>query len=298
MIRAVTYFLKQGFRNLFQGHKLMSLASCAIVAASLMLLGIFQIVCINTSAAMESLGKQCEINVYLSREPGGNSLSKIETDLKAIPGVQEVRFVSKSDRLRHAKETTYAGREYMLEDLEKDNPIRDSYILTVEELGQSGSVAGQARQIQGVEEVQNSQELIDRIRTISNTVRTAGVWIMIILVLVAMFIISNTIRIGLISRNEEIAIMRIVGASDSYICGPFMAEGAMVGFFGAFIAALVTLVCYAFLKNAADSMSALLGAFLLPVSRICLPVLLSYFGIGIGIGLLGSGISVRRYMRS
>lgn len=125
LFRALGYFLTRGFKNIW-GNRLMSVASAGIVAASLILFGIFLLAGLNINALLRQVEDQCEINVYLAPDAGGATLNQIEGDLRAIPGVREVRFFSREERLERAKETTYQGKEYMLEDLETDNPLRDS----------------------------------------------------------------------------------------------------------------------------------------------------------------------------
>ncbi len=296
MFRALGYFLTRGFKNIW-GNRLMSVASAGIVAASLILFGIFLLAGLNINALLRQVEDQCEINVYLAPDAGGATLNQIEGDLRAIPGVREVRFFSREERLERAKETTYQGKEYMLEDLETDNPLRDSYILSVEQLSQAQQVAALASDVQGVDEVQNRQDLVERIRGITDVIQRIGLWMMLALGLVAMFIVANTIRLGLLSRSREVNVMRFVGASNWYIRGPFMVEGILLGIIGAVLAAILVLWGYRAGIRMLDQTMQSSMLQLLNASEVWFTISASFLGIGAGIGLLGSGISIRKYLK-
>lgn len=296
MFRALGYFLTRGFKNIW-GNRLMSVASVGIVAASLILFGIFLLAGLNINALLRQVEDQCEINVYLTADAGGATLNQIEGELRAIPGVREVRFFSREERLERAKETTYQGKEYMLEDLETDNPLRDSYILSVEQLSQAQQVASLASDVQGVDEVLNRQDLVERIRGITDVIQKIGLWMMLALGLVAMFIVVNTIRLGLLSRSREVNVMRFVGASNWYIRGPFMVEGILLGIIGAVLAAVLVLWGYRAGIRMLDQTMQTSMLQLLNASEVWFTISASFLGIGAGIGLLGSGISIRKYLK-
>ncbi len=297
MFRAIGYFFAQGFKNIWN-NKLMSAASIGIVAASLVLLGIFQLALLNLNHWITQVEQQCEINVYLKQEITSTNLNRIQSELESIDHVTEAKFFSREERVERTKETTYAGREYMLEDLEKDNVVRDSFILSVDTLEHAADVAAFAINVPGVDEVVNRQELVDKIRIVSTMIRRAGFWLMILLILIAMFIISNTIRIGLVSRSGEVDIMRFVGASNSYISGPFMVEGVLLGLFGAILAGTLTLLgYYALSQSATNIFPEFSQALLLPLDMIWKTVTIIFVGIGASIGLFGSVISIRRHLK-
>lgn len=297
MFRALRYFFVQGCKNIWN-NKLMGVASIGIVAASLVLLSIFQLAILNLNNWISQVEQQCEINVYLENELDGTNINRIKSELSAIENVSKVTFFSKDERVQRTKETTYKGREYMLEDLEKDNIVRDSYILTVTSLTEASAVAELAAKVPGVDEVVNRQDLIDKIRVVADMIRQIGFWLMLLLILIAMFIIANTIRIGLISHSGEINIMRFVGASNSYIRGPFMVEGILLGILGAVVAGGLIFAGYILLSRSAISFFPDMGqALLLPLSAIWKVVTVTSLEIGAGIGLIGSGISIRKHLK-
>lgn len=296
MHRGIVYFFGGGFKNIWR-NKLMSAASAGIIAASLILLGVFLLAEIDINAVLDGIEEQCEINVYIADDAGGSSINRIYDSLCKIDGVKEVNFMSKEERIELARQTIYKGREYLLDDFDNENPLRDSYILISDDLGKSSEIAAKASEIAGVDEVINLKETVDKIKTFSGTVRTVGGWVMTVLVLIAMFIVINTVKLGLIYRRKEINIMRFVGASNGYIRGPFMAEGFILGMIGALIAAVPVLFGYSAFVQKADGILGLSFINLPTVGDVWGLVLICFLCIGAGIGLLGSGISIRKYLK-
>lgn len=158
-------------------------------------------------------------------------------------------------------------------------------------------MAALASDVQGVDEVQNRQDLVERIRGITDVIQRIGLWMMLALGLVAMFIVANTIRLGLLSRSREVNVMRFVGASNWYIRGPFMVEGILLGIIGAVLAAILVLWGYRAGIRMLDQTMQSSMLQLLNASEVWFTISASFLGIGAGIGLLGSGISIRKYLK-
>lgn len=296
LFRALDYFIRRGFKSIWN-NRAMSLTSVGIVAAGLLLFGVFLLIELNINTMLDRLENQCEINVYLAKDAQGVSLNQIVEKLKTIDGVEDVRFFSKEERLNRAKETTYKGREAILADFEKENPLRDSYVLSTEELDKSREIAAAAAAIPGVDEVVNQQDMIDWLQRAGNLARKLGVLLMLFLVLVAMFLVSSTIRLGLVARSREIGIMRFVGASNWYIRGPFMTEGILLGLMGAAVAVGLVLWGYFSVVEIIVQILQLDQSLLVPPQMVCKIVLISFLGIGTGIGMLGSAVSMRKYLK-
>ncbi len=296
LLNAIGYFFSQGFKNIWN-KKLIGLGSAGIVAASLLLFGVFLLLQMNLEVILLQLQDQCEINVYMEQSSTDAELLQAEEELKTINGVKEVRFYSREERLENVKNTVYKGRENMVEDLEEENPLRDSYVLTVDNLSSSANIINLANNVKGVDEVTNLLDLSVKIEKISNMAKKSGVLLMLIFAFAAMFIISNTIRMGVFARSQEIGIMRMVGASDSYIRGPFLVEGILLGVMGAIIASILLLWGYYSADKLLKSVLSMGILQTVPFLSAIKTVGLSFLGIGVGIGLLGSGFSVSKYLR-
>lgn len=292
------YSLCGGVKNIYR-NKLMSAASVGIVAASLALFGVFLLAELDINSVLGDIENQCEINVYISDDADGSNLNQIYDKLSEIQGVKDVRFLSKEERIELARQTAYKDREYLIDDLTgDDNPLRDSYVLTADDIGKSEEIAAEAAKIIGVDEVVNLQQMVDKIKRLSMSLRKAGALIMLVLAVIAMFIIINTIKLGLIYRGREISIMRFVGASDGYICGPFMFEGLILGVLGAIIAAIPILWAYSVFVSKADVILGLGFISLPPVREVWHILAVWFLAIGAGIGLIGSGVSIRKYLKA
>ncbi len=296
MGRALGYFIKQGFKNI-RTHRLVSLASIGIVAASLLLLGIFLLLEMNLESVLNQLQSQYEINIYLEESVTSPVRKELEKKMSSIEGVAEYRYYAKDERLQDVKETTYKGKEYLLEDFEKDNPLRDCYIITLSDLEHADDAAKQLGRLKGVEEVTNMPELAGKIQQFASGARQVGFWLMLLFALAAIFIISNTIRMGMAARSREIEIMHFVGASPGYVRGPFLVEGMILGLVGAVLASVVILWGYYAAANAVQS------TIPVEVMEVISPwdaakILAPVFGVlGVGIGLFGSGFSVHKYRK-
>ncbi len=296
MGRALGYFIRQGFKNI-RTHRLVSLASIGIVAASLLLLGIFMLLEMNLESVLDQLQSQYEINVYLKETITTPERKELETKLGKIDGIAEYRYYPREERLQDVKETTYRGKEHLLADFEEDNPLRDAYIITMKELDQSEVVADQLGQLKGVDEVTNMPELAGKIQQFANGAEQVGFWLMLLFALAAVFIISNTIRMGMAARSREIEIMHFVGASPGYIRGPFLVEGMILGLLGAILASGVILWGYSAAATAIQStvpVEVMEVVKLWDAGRILIPI---FFALGMGIGLFGSGFSIHKYRK-
>ncbi len=292
--RNIKYFIKQGFVGLWK-NRLMSLASICIVVASLTVFGVFVLLGVNLNYLVSQIEEQCEINVYIPKGTDRDSVRDIGSKLEQIAGVKEAELYTKEERFQKAKEQ-YDDEAAVIGALEEDNPLRDSYILRLDNIGAAEAVAAEAGKIAGVEEVKNRQDIVQRIVDISNFVRHASIWLVIALAIVAVFIISNTIKLGMFARRKEINIMKFVGATNWFIRWPFIVEGIVLGLLGAAISAGVVLWSYsALLPTLKEFMEPMLSVLEIPA--ILNIVLISFAALGMGIGMIGSYTSIRKYLR-
>ena len=241
IFRNIKYFTVQGVKGLLS-NSLMTLASIGIVVASLVLFGVFVLLGLNINSIGEQIKEQCEINVYLPNEMNRDDVRAIGSKLGEIEFVKEARLYTKEERLQNYKEGVHQDQAQVITTLEEDNPLRDAYILSLTDVRKANQVAAEAAKIQGVAEVTNRQDIIQTILSITNTVKHVSVWLLVILVAIAVFIISNTIKLGMFARRKEISIMKFVGATNWFIRWPFIIEGMILGAIGAAIASAVVVI--------------------------------------------------------
>lgn len=293
IFRNLRYFIVQGFKGLIS-NSLMTLASIGIVVASLVLLGFFVLFGINLNTIGDQIKEQCEINVYVPNEMNRDSVRAIGSQLTKIPYVKEAQLYTKEERLLNYKEGVYQEQAEVIDTLEADNPLRDAYILTLEDVTKANEIAEAASKIEGVEEVVNRQDLIQQILSITNTVQHVSIWLMLILAAISVFIISNTIKLGMFSRRKEINIMKFVGATNWFIRWPFIVEGMLLGAVGAAIATVIVMFGYGSVLPTVQSFMG--NITLLSSAQVLNIVILAFLVIGIGIGMIGSAMSIRKHL--
>jgi cell division transport system permease protein len=292
----VITFVVFSIRRAWQGfwrNAVMSLAATATMVLMLLLLAGFWIIQTGLLAGLEFTEQKVEVVAYLQPNATDSQVEALQRDLEAMPEVQEVVYVTRDDALVRFRESMEAqGREDLTQYLES-NPLYASLEVKLVEPTGIG-VVGDALQDNGaVRNVINIEDLVERVLTVTNVLRTAGTVLLIIVGVICLFIIVNTIRLAVFARAEEIEIMRLVGASDAFIRWPFVFEGAFVGFLGAAITLAV-------LAAAAEPLSGFMVEFFrilpLQVGSLTRDLVALVMGAGVGLGIVGSWVSVRTYL--
>lgn len=292
MISFVVFSLKRAWQG-FWRNAVMSLAATATMVLMLLLLAGFWIIQTGLLAGLEFTEQKVEVVAYLQPNVTDNQVATLKADLEEMPAVDSVSFISRDvalDRFRRSMRAQ--GREDLTQYLDA-NPLYASIEVKLVDPASVRVVSETLRGDLSVRNVINIEDLVERVLTITNILRTAGTVILLVVGAIALFIIVNTIRLAVFARGEEIEIMRLVGASDAFIRWPFVFEGAFVGFLGA----AFTL---AILAAAADPLSGLLVDFFrvlpLQVGSLTRDVVTLVMGAGVGLGILGSWLSVRTYL--
>lgn len=289
----IKYFIVQGFKGVIS-NSLMSLLSICIVTASMLLLGIFIIIGANLNGVTEQIQEQCQINVYLPHGADVDDFRSVRSGLEELDNVKEVIPYTKEERFKTYKENYYQDEADVVDTLASDNPLRDSCILVLEDINKAAETIEAASKVKGVEEVKNSLDLINKVIAITNTVRHVTLWFILGLMLISIFIISNTIKLGMVSRQKEIQIMRYVGATNWFIRWPFIVEGMILGFMGSFIAAVIVLLGYgAFVPSIREFMDPIV---ILGVPEMLKTISIGFLLVGTVIGVVGSVTSIRKYL--
>ncbi len=293
IFRNLKYFVTQGVKGLLS-NSLMTLASIGIVIASLVIFGIFVLFGLNINSIGNQIKEQCEINVYLPNEMNRDDVRAIGSQLSEIEFVKEAHLYTKEERLQNYKDGIRHDQAEVITTLEADNPLRDAYVLSLTDVRMANRVAAEAGKINGVEEVTNRQDLIQTILSITNTVKNVSIWLLIILAGISIFIISNTIKLGMFSRRKEINIMKFVGATNWFIRWPFIIEGMLLGAVGATISAFIVMFGY---SSVLGTLQEFMGNItLLEVSEVVNIIIIGFILMGVGIGMAGSTMSIRKHL--
>ena len=294
MFERISYFLKQGMGSILR-HKAMSTASVCIVSASLILLGILASESLNINAFMNNLGDSKEVNVYISKCSKGYSIEDIESELKEINGIGDVKFFSREDRLQKAAQEVFGDDEYLFSG--EENPLRDSFRVEVADITALEDICHRIEGIGGVEEVVRSGDVISGIDALTNGMRNIYLWLMLVFLLIATFIISNTVKMGINSRSDEIAVMKSVGATNGFIMAPFLIEAFLLGFTGALLASIFVVAGYSVLIGKTSLLIPSNIITFVNVGKITAVVVPVFFAMGILIGVVGCVFALRKHLR-
>ena len=292
MISFVLFSMSRAWQG-FWRNAVMSLAATATMVLMLLLLAGFWIIQTGLLAGLQFTEQKVEVVAYLQTNSTDNQVHALENQLAGMPEVAAVTYVSRDEALARFRESMQAqGREDLTRYLDS-NPLFASLEVKLTDPSHVRVVSDALRQDPSVRNVINIEDLVNRVLTVTGILRTAGTVVLVIVGVIALFIIINTIRLAVLARAEEIEVMRLVGASDAFIRWPFVFEGAMVGFLGA----ALTL---AILAGVADPLSQFMADFfrVLPLQfgSLTRDLVALVMGTGVGLGIVGSWLSVRTYL--
>jgi cell division transport system permease protein len=292
VISFVLFSLKRAWQG-FWRNALMSLAATATMVLMLLLLAGFWIIQTGLLAGLEFTEQKVEVVAYLQPNATESQVMTLRSDIGAMPEVAAVTYVSRDDALERFQTSMDAqGREDLTQYLDS-NPLYASLEVKLADPSAIRAVGDALREDPTVRNVINIEDLVDRVLTVTNILRTAGTVILIVVGIIVLFIIVNTIRLAVVARAEEIEIMRLVGASDAFIRWPFVFEGAFVGFLGA----AVTLgVLWAASEPIGGFMVEFFRVLPIQVGTLTRDLVTLVMGAGVGLGILGSWLSVRTYL--
>lgn len=296
-VRVFTNIIKQGFIGVWR-NRTMSIASIGSVSATLTILGIVLILILNINTAANTTKDQFdEIQIYLKEELSIEEIEKIGQAISDYEGVSSVIFQTKEQALEIMKED-WGDQGYLLEGLE-ENPLPNSYIIQLEAIEYANPVANKLKGLKGIEEIKYYKDIVEQLMTIANYVRIGGLVIIGILLFISVFIISNTVKITVAARRKEISIMKYVGATNGYIRGPFMVEGMLLGLIGTAISISIVYYGYKYLVSSLnEKLYVLLTVYMIPPGTMFNDIAIIFVAIGVGIGLLGSIVSLKKFLNA
>ncbi|MGI6538927.1 MAG: permease-like cell division protein FtsX [Caldicoprobacterales bacterium] len=299
-IRTWRLMAGQGFRNVFR-NRIMSLASISAIAAALFVLGLVLAMVLNFNNIISGLESKVEITVFLKDNVQSHEIEAMSRQLNDWEGIKEWKFVSRDEALENWREE-WGEQKYLLDGYTaENNPLPDSFHITVENPDYVTEMVEKLRKLTMVEVVQYSKDVVGTITRIANTTRILGLAVVVILIIMAMIIIHNTIRISVYSRRREINIMKYIGATDWYIRWPFIMEGISLGIMGAVIAGSLTAgIYYLLVQQVAESPmegNILSLLQLLPLESIIYQIVGLFLLVGSVVGVIASVLSIRKHLR-
>ena len=289
----ISYFMREGIHSIFT-HRLMSFAAMSVITACLLLMGSFTLVATNIDRLLGDIEEKNKIVAFVEDTYTEEESRALEEEILAVPEVASVEFMTKTEALEDFKED-FGDESELLDGLDERNPLRDRYTITLHNIEETQKAADSLRKIEGVAKVSARSDISDKVVQVRDVVTIVCAALVLILVLVSIFIISNTVNLTMFNRREEIAIMKMIGATNGFIRFPFVIEGLLIGIAGAAVALLLQWFVYEYIVA-----SALSGISFIPTLpfKDCVGFISAiFFGTGILVGGVGSVITLRKFLK-
>ena len=287
------YFFHEGLSNMFS-HGFMTFAAIGITVACLLIMGTFTLVAVNADAQLRDLEQENEILAYVDETYTSQQARALQSKLERIDGVTSVTYISREEAMEDFK-AEYADDE-IFQDLDPQI-LRDRYAIKIGDLEQIQQIKRSVESVEGIADVSAYEELASGFITLRNVATVICVALSAILFVVSVFITSNTIKLTTFDRREEIAIMRMVGATNGFIRWPFVYEGFMLGLLSAIIAFLLQWGLYEAVAKGVASNDTLQLIQVVPFKQLWAPVAGTFAGAGILIGVGGSLSAIRKFLQ-
>lgn len=293
LMQKIKMFTLDALKSL-KRNKTITLASVVTVSATLFIFGVFLLVAQTINMGVESVESKVEIKAYLEESITTTEQDNIESIINGVEGVKEVYFETKEEAFENFKERLGENNSILTGFSEERNPLPNSFVISLLEPEAAMRVEDALTGVRGVEDVGNERETVEKIIGLAKLIRSMGVVIFIILVLVSLFLISNTIKLTVYSRRREIGIMKFVGATDWFIRWPFIIEGMFMGLAGGIIAFGVVYSAYRVVY--ADVTQSMFYAELVTPVYVLQNFSWQFGVTGLVIGALGSFIALKRFL--
>ena len=288
----IGYLLKEGIKGIFT-HGFMSFASVCVTVACLLIVGSFSILSYNLDVMVEELNKTSEILVYVDSAMSDAEARSIGTKINTLNNILKATYISREDALEdfvedHEGDSAFSGVQAQ--------DLRHRYVVVLEDNTQMKQTDNQLKQIPGVAKTSAAYELAEGFSTIQNVIHIVSIAVISILLVVSLLIISNTVKLAMYDRRDEIAIMKMVGATNAFIRLPFQVEGFTLGMLGATLAFGLEWVLYDALTIRIAEIDSLQLFKLVEFQELLIPMVATFAAAGLFVGIVGSWTSIRKFM--
>jgi len=286
---------REGMKNIIR-NGWMSIASIGAVTVTLVLVGTFIMVMLNINQMAKKVEEDVQIKVLIDVTADEDSIKLLGEEIESITGVETIEFSSKEDEFESLIEDMgEQGKAWEL--YEQDNPLNHAYIVKAKVPQETSTIANEIETLSNVYKVNYGQDVVPRLFKFNQYVRTIGAILIAGLVLTAIFLISNTIKLTIMARSTEIGIMKLVGATNAFIRWPFFIEGFLLGVLGSVIPIIAICVGYSYIYKTLVGQTSFPFVQLLPLNPFLWQLSAVIVLIGAVIGMWGSGMSVRKFLK-
>ena len=286
------YLIKSGFTGIFS-HGLMSFATVTITMACLIIMGSFGLLVVNINEMIADLESENEVVAFIDENLTEEEARAIEPLIEAVPNVAGAEFMSRAEAMENFQE----DYDPELFDSLDESVFRHRYIIHLTDISLTAQTKTDLEAVDGVADVNAHLDYAQGFITARNIVSIVSLALIVILIIVSFFIMTNTIKLATFTRREEIAIMRMVGASNGFIRCPFIVEGLVLGVLGSPLAFIIEWGLYSLLLNRVMGGVASTLISLVPFSAVMWPLLIAFLGVGILVGIFGGSSAIRNYLK-
>lgn len=291
-----SYFLSEGFHNIFT-HGLMSFAAVCMIVACLLIMGSFSLVAVNVGNMLGELERDNEFLAYVDETIPEEEAAALQSTLEAVPNVASVQFISKETAKEDYVEQYASGEDADLFLELPDDVFRDRYSIKVRDIEQFSATVEAVRAVPGVANIQAIPEIAQGFVVVSNVASGVAIILVVMLVVMSLFIIANTIKLGTFTRRNEIAIMKMCGATNGFVRWPFVFEGMILGLVGAVAAFLLQWGVYSLIGQAIETSDTIQLINIIPFDTMALKVFGIFCGTGLAVGVGGSMVAIGKFLQ-
>jgi cell division transport system permease protein len=286
------YYIKEGISGIFT-HGFMSFASVCIIVACLIIIGCFVLLAVNVNSIIDKFEKENVVLAFVDENLSENDARALESKIESIPNVEYATFVSRAEAM---SSFTSKYQDKTIFDNLDPTILRDRYTVYMRDISQAKQTQTDLSAIAGIVKVNANLDIAQGFVTVRNIVSGVSTILVAILLVVSLFIMSNTIKLATFDRRDEIAIMKMVGATSSFIRWPFIFQGFILGIVGALTAYIAQWVIYTLVTNMLKGY-AMSFISTIPFSNVAVPMFLVFLGVGFGVGVGGSAVAIKNYLR-
>ncbi len=291
-----TYLLKEGIDNL-KKHGSKTFSTMLIICATMIIIGVFLVIFENVNTNVTIVREQQGLQAFIEDTATDEDVEYMKDQISLIDGVKEISYLDKDAAFEDAK-NVFSGQEYLLEGLESVKPFPASFVIKFTNIDKSDEVLQQVEKIDGIYKVKYNEGTIEAIKALSKIANIFLLSVGSVMLIISIFIISNTIKLAVYSNKREIFIMKYIGATDKFIRRPFVIEGAVIGLVSALSSFILISVAYVVMYARVPKIGSSLGVFgFIPYSTLWYQILIVYVFLGLFIGIIGSRISIRKYLK-
>lgn len=299
-LKTFGYCFEQGIINLIK-NRLMSLASIGTISACILMIGIFYSIVSNVEYMVNKAQNNIGVAVFFNEDISEERIKELKTIIEKREEVYSITYITAEEAWEGFKEEYFKGREQLLSGFEEINPLKDSASLQVflSDLSKQAELVTFIEGLSGVRYIREDREVTNVIKSISDLIKYSSIILIAILIIISVFLISNTVRLAIELRKREINIMKYIGATDGFIRGPFITEGIVIGLIGSIIPLVLIFYFYGDIISNVVHRFIILDSYLsfMPVNEIFIRLIPLSLFIGIGIGVVGSMLTIHKHLK-